>query len=267
MSVAEGTRLMREVEGVGVLEFEDRPNGYRAYHFTTPNGQRVRLPSVTTILGATMPKHALMDWYEARGAEGAVILEREGVLAGVPPDMAIEVVRGRGVGASDFAKIAAKRGVDVHGILQSYCETGDFPGASEYPEDYRGYIRGLAAWLIKADPQPVATERLIVHPEHGYAGRTDLRATIYGTDTLCDLKTNRRAQLYPEAALQLAGYADAEERCGDGYPARLLAVAVGPDGTFSEGCPDTGVREAWRRALAHYHSLQAVQFGRVEAST
>jgi hypothetical protein len=266
MSVAEDVRLAREVEGVGLLEFEQRVNGWRAYNFTPPGGRRVRLPSVTTILGAVMPKQALLDWYEARGAEGAVILEREGLLTDVPPDMAIEVVRARGVGASDFAKIAAKRGVDVHGILQRYCETGDFPGASEYPEDYRGYIKGLAKWLIKADPQPVATERLIVHPENGYAGRTDLRASVYGVDTLCDLKTNRRAQLYPEAALQLAGYADAEERCGDGYPSRLLAVAVGPDGSFSEGRPSVGVQEAWRRALAHYHSLQGVEFARAEAS-
>jgi hypothetical protein len=266
MTVTETVEIARELEGVGRSEFVDKANGYRAYHYTPPDGVRVRLPSVTTVLGAVVPKHALLDWYEARGAEGAVTLERHGVLEGVDPDQVIEVVRGRGMGAKDHARQAAGRGVSLHAILEDYCRTGDFPNPIDYPEDYRGYIRALARWILKADPEPIATERLVCHPEHGYAGRYDLRALAYGSDALIDLKTNRKGTLYPEAALQLAGYAEADERCGASYPERLLLVALGPDGQFTEGQPNAGIGEAWKRALAHYHSLKAVAIGPVEVA-
>lgn len=259
MTVEEVIRLERTLEDGSIITFEERPTGYRAYHFADAAGTRVRYPSVTTILGKVMPKRALMEWYEERGAEAATILCRQGALKGLRPDQAIEIVRGSGMGAKDAAKVAATRGIGVHAILQRWAEDGDVPNPSDYPADMRGYITGLVRWILHADPIPTAVEQLVAHPGKRYAGRYDLRAGIRGRDTLVDLKTNRRCQVYPEAALQVTGYAYADMEGGAPAPEALLMVAVGPDGTFAEAAPGYGTDTAWHRALDLYAALDAMQ--------
>lgn len=259
MSVEEVIKLERTLPDGSLIEYEERITGWRAYHYTTADGKRTRYPSVTTILGEVMPKRGLLEFYEERGAEGAAILARRGGLKGVDPSQAVEVVRGAGLGAKDAAREAATRGIGVHAILQRYATDGDVPNPADYPAEMRGYIRGLILWLLKADPTPTAIEQLVANPNHRYAGRYDLRAGIYNLDTLVDLKTNRRCQIYPEAALQVTGYAYADIACGAPAPERLLLVAVGPDGSYAEATPGYGTDVAWHRALDWYAAKQAMQ--------
>lgn len=267
MPVSEDVYLRRELENGALIEFEERTTGFRAYWYTpgplAPDridgvpwkGKRHRFPSVTTILDKISHSGGLLDWYEAKGAEGALILARNGLLDGIDPAEAVEVVRNNGLGAKDYASHAAKRGIRVHAILQAYAERGEVPNPRDYAEDERGYLRGLIRWILDADPEPVAVERLVVHPEFGYAGRLDLRARIHGREYIVDLKTNRKAQIYRKACLQVVAYHVADVRCGADAADGEMLVAVGPDGTYSDGLTPDGTAEAWAAGLEYARRL------------
>lgn len=259
MSLATDIHLERTLEDGSLIEFEERLTGFRAYWYTAPGRvQRTRQTSVTTILGAIMPDDALRDWYEARGAESALVLERMGMLGSVEPPDAIEAIRSAGMGAKGAAKTAATRGTSIHSILQAYAERGEVPNPKDFPEDYRGYIRGLVRWLLHSDPEPVAVERLVVHPEFGYAGRLDLRARMRGREYIIDLKTNRRTAIYRKACLQAVAYHVADVRSGAEPADGELLVAVGPDGSFAEAFPPDGTAEAWAAGLEYHRRLKGM---------
>lgn len=275
MSVSEDVYLSRELDDGALLEFEERTTGFRAYWYTPgpsfPDSidgvstrsrdgsrKRVRMPSVTTILGKISSSGALLDWYEARGAEAALTLSRRGFLDHVAPENAVEAIREAGMGAKDHARSAADRGIRIHAVLQAYAERGEVPNPADFAEDERGYLRGLVRWLMHADPEPVAVERLVVHPEFAYAGRLDLRARIHRKEYIVDLKTNRRAQIYRNACLQAVAYHVADVRSGAEPCDGELLVAVGPDGTFAEGYTPEGTAEAWAAGLEYHHRLQCM---------
>lgn len=256
MTVTEDVFLDRLLDDGALIQFEERTTGWRAYWYTAPGSdRRVRFPSVTTILGKISSDGGLLDWYEARGAEAALTLSRRGYLDHVAPEHAVEAIREAGMGAKDHARSAADRGIRVHAILERYATSGEVPNPADYAEGDRGYIRGLIRWLMRADPQPVAVERLVAHPEFGYAGRLDLRARIRGREYIVDLKTNRRAQIYRKACLQAVAYHVADVRCGADPADGELLVAVGPDGTFSEAFTPDGTAEAWAAGLEYNRRL------------
>jgi hypothetical protein len=250
--------LRRELPDGGLLEFEERVSGFRAYWYTAAGSKsRKRLPSVTTILGAVMPRHALLEWYEARGAAGALILARRGMLKGVEPDDAIETVRLNGLGGKATAGSASNRGRRVHKVLEDYLTTGSVPNPAAFPEEDRGYLRGLIRWILKADPEPVEVERLVCDPKRGFAGRLDVRARVHrmSDEFIVDLKTNRRATIYPSACVQVAGYHNADVASGARPALGGLLVAVGPDGSFAEGYAPIEAWDVWDAALNLYREL------------
>lgn len=251
--------LTRELSDGGLIEYEERTTGYRAYWYTPADRvERIRFPSVTTILGRISSEGALLDWYEARGAEAAIRLERDGYLAHIAPEHAVDAVRDAGMGAKATASSAADRGKRVHAVLQAWAETGVVPNPITFPEDDRGYIRGLMRWLLHADPEPTAVERIVCHPEFGYAGRMDLRARCHGGEFVIDLKTNRRCQIYRKACLQALGYHVADVRCGADPADGELLVALGPDGTYAEGRTPLGTAEAWSAGLEYHGRLNGM---------
>jgi hypothetical protein len=251
--------LKRELEDGALIEFEERVSGFRAYWYTPPGGgERKRFPSVTTILGAIVPKPQLLRWYEECGATAAVILERSRYLGNIRPENAVHAVREAGNGAEAHLRDAGNRGKRVHSVLEAYAATGDVPNPAAFPESDRGYIRGLIRWLLKADPQIEQFERLVANPGRQYAGRYDIRGKVYGLDLIVDLKTNRRAAIYREALLQIAGYDLAEAASGGKSADGGMVVAVGPDGTYAEGLVPGEAWEAWPHALNWYQSLGSV---------
>jgi hypothetical protein len=242
--------VVRDLGEHGTVEFVDGPR--RAYHLVTADGKRKRLASVTTVLGC-LEKRALYNWHEAQGAEGVIRAIRSKDLDphDCVPQEAIEVVRALGLGAAAAKQKAADRGLDVHGALEAYCETGELPNIADMAPDARPYLSGLAKWLLKYDPTPIHTERIVCHPELAYAGRFDLLAEIGGLTMLCDLKTSRTGQPWPEAHLQLRGYADAEVAVGEDEPGQLIAVGVSPDGLFCHE-PCVAAADSFAKVLAVY---------------
>lgn len=252
-------RIRRRVSN-GVIEFEEAPVGYltqkgtprladwRAYHWAPVDGNRVRLPSVTTILDTICPKDGLPPWAEARGIEGAVAAIRMGEIDihQDPPERAVEIVRTLKLGAEGSRDQAAQRGLNVHGLLEEYMKTGAAPGLAGHPVEHHGYIQGLTKFLLDVDAEPEAVEQLVVDPEEGYAGRLDLRARarkICSGLITFDAKTQEKAGIYRGAHLQVNLYERAAVKCGDEPAERLMVVVFAVNGEYRMMPAD---HEKWR---------------------
>lgn len=261
--------LRREIPA-GLIEFEQAPAGWltkagaprekpwRAYHWTPADGDRERLPSTTTLLDAICPKGGLPSWSEKEGIKGAVEAVRLGLITEEASlDEAVEIVRENKLGAENAKRQAAQRGLNVHALLEQYMLTGAAPKLAEHPVEHRGYIRGLCAWLLAENPEPVAVETLVVHPEDGYAGRLDLRARIDGQLVTVDLKTQERSGIYLAAHLQVNLYERAAVWCGDEPADRKMVVVVAADGAFRTMLAD---HDDWRidAALAYYRAQKPI---------
>ena len=249
-TATENGTILRDLGEHGKVEFIDGDGRQRAY-WLFAGGKRSRLVSVTTVLGC-LEKRALYSWYEARGAEGALRAISQGELdPKSPPEDAVEVVRLLGLGADAAKKKAADRGLDVHGALELWAETGELPAAGDLAIDARPYLQGLASWLVQADPEPVAVEQIVAHPELKYGGRYDLLAHIDGVLTLVDLKTSKNGTPYSEAHTQLRAYWEAENAVGVEGIEQAVAVGVSPDGRFAaEKC--CAPVDAFERVLSVY---------------
>lgn len=202
--------------------------------------KRDRFTSVTTALDDIVAKKGLPPWSEARGIEGAIEAVRLGLINPRDPVSvanAIETVRKHRLGADRARDDAADRGLNVHACLEHYMLTGSPPNPINHPEAHWGYLRALTRWLVHADPEPVAVEQLVVHPEDHYAGRLDLRAylkTTCGALTTVDAKTQEKAGIYLGAHAQVNLYERAARRCGDEPADRLVIVVFAADGEYRE---------------------------------
>lgn len=200
-------------------------------------GKRTRLPSVTTLLDTICPKPGIPPWSEARGIEGTVEAIRRGLID--PYDeasaaMAVDVVRANRLGADRAKDDAAQRGLNIHALLEQYLRTGEPPNPADHQVEHWGYIRALTRWLLKYDPEPVAIEQLVAHPEDGYAGRLDLRARVGGRLITYDAKTQERCGIYSTAHLQVNLYERAAIHCGDEPADGLVVVVFAADGEYDE---------------------------------
>lgn len=236
--------LRREIFD-GLVEFEEAPVGWltkageprqkpwRAYFWTPTGGERVRFPSTTTLLDAICPKDGIPPWSEARGIEGAVEAVRRGLIG---PDMtaadAVDMVRRAKLGADAVKLEAANRGLNVHALNEGYKLTGQGPKLADHPKHHHGFIQAWTRFTLAFDPEPVAIEQLVVHPEDGYAGRLDERAIVDKQLTTIDYKTQENAGIYRGAHLQVNLYERGEIRCGGEPAERRIVVVFAANGKF-----------------------------------
>lgn len=262
--------LRREIPGKGLIEFEQAPSGWlkkdgeprikpwRAYHWTPLDAKRGRFPSTTTLLDDICPKGGLPVWSEEEGIKGAIEAMRMGLIGEETTlDEAVEIVRANKLGAENAKRQAAQRGLNVHALLEAYMLSGAAPKLSEHPVEHRGYIQGLTRWLLADNPEPVAVEQLVAHPEQGYAGRLDLRARIDEHLVTVDLKTQERGGIYLTAHWQVGLYERAAVWCGDEPADRKMVVVVAANGEFRTMAAD---HEDWRldAALAYYRAQKPI---------
>lgn len=209
------------------IQFREFP-----YHAYTVNGDSV--PSVTQVLGI-LDKPALMNWAARVTAEGAYrLIKRKGYELPSSARDFQDDMRRYGYDHRSQTKAAQERGVDVHTILQDWAESQRLPAISDYPHDRRGYIRGLARFLMEHQPRFVEAERLVASLKHGFAGRRDTVAIVEDLDgrrCLLDLKTSKG--IYPSSMFrQLAAYELAGVECGEPPTDMQGIVRVGADGEY-----------------------------------
>jgi genome maintenance exonuclease 1 len=214
------------------VEYRDASHRY----WLIKDGKREPAVSVTSAL-KVLDKPALLGWAERMGAEGALWLEREGGLTypngdEIPISEAIKEVRSQGLGADAKRDAGGDRGNALHEAQRIYCETGTVPNVGDFDPEHRGYVSGYCAWLLRDEPEPIFTERVVGSVEHSYAGRVDMLAKIKGRIVLPDLKTAGRA--YPEQHLQVGGYMGALAECSPEIEVdEGMILLVGADGSFA----------------------------------
>lgn len=195
--------------------------------------KRQRMTSVTTLIDAITAKGGLVPWAERIAVRDTLEAVHRGVLSpGVDSRAALGVLRANELGVDAEKRTAATRGLNLHALLEEYMRTGTAPNPAAHPEPHRGYIRALAGFLAKYDPEPLLIEHMVACPEHGYAGRLDLVADVGGLPSLWDLKTQENAGIYAGAHVQAALYRRGLRDTDDVEVTSAHVVALAADGAF-----------------------------------
>ena len=159
-----------------------------------------RVPSVTTILSKGIPKPGLVPWASRLVAEAAI--DRIEVWAGMPDDEAIAYLKGV---PDEKRNTSAVLGNVIHAAADSHSNDREH---KEISPEAQGYVNNFVNFREDWNPKYLYTEQAVFNLTHGYAGTLDSVARIGRTIWILDTKTGNR--VYPEVALQLAAYANAE---------------------------------------------------------
>lgn len=173
---------------------------------TTPDGRYYvwddqKFPSVTTILGKAIAKPGLVPWAAKMVAEGAI--RDYDYWTALPDDEAVAYLSNL---PNARRNSAANLGSSLHAAAEAYSK-GEEPVKT--PSDRAvPYLVGFNQFLVDFKPKFIATEQPIFNRTYKYAGTLDALVRIGRTTWILDTKTGNR--VYPEVALQLAAYANAE---------------------------------------------------------
>jgi hypothetical protein len=175
------------------------------YYTWPPTGER--FTSVTTLIGAGVPKPALLKWAPKMAAEFAV---REWehlhslITSGHPTDKlrAIDDIKGAPWRDRDAA---ANKGTAVHDWAEKIALDPAYE--AHVPEEIKGHVEQFRRFVDDLDVQFEATEFSVYSRTHGYAGTGDFIARFGARPdlglVLGDYKTNRSG-IFGDIALQLS---------------------------------------------------------------
>lgn len=232
-----GERLERVLDGVGTLVFENYGPGEWVTKAGAPAKTSRRrylldddeLDSVSSIVG-TLDKPALLYWIEDQATRGAVLAERLGELEDVYEEDWMGRVKTLGLGASAKRDEGADRGTAIHAAFHTLATEGRAPNPASFPEVAQPWVQGaVCAWLAM-QPKLIASEEIVCHPDHRYAGRPDLIALVDGKVTLLDYKTGK-GKVYDQAHYQTRLYEMALCALGIAIE-RIVIVGITDDGGF-----------------------------------
>lgn len=174
-------------------------------------------PSPSTILDI-LDKPALLEW-KIRNAVAAIMTAPDAV-----PNEAIDAKITRVLDVEkqheEESNIAKDRGTEIHDAIQEALENAGQPeymrGQSWNPA-MNPFILPVVDAVMKTG-RVVATEKIVVNNEYGYAGRTD---TLTEGDEWLNVwdfkscKTIPKRDAYPEARMQVSAYAKALGNTGN----------------------------------------------------
>ena len=177
----------------------------RAYHYYI-DGDGHRIPGVTSIINNGIPKPKLINWAGRATAEYAV--DNWDTLGEMAPAKRLKTLEG---GRYETSNKAKDRGTQVHLYAESLVQGLKVEGP---PDELRPYIDNYVKFIDQAKLDPIQVEVVVVNYTRGYAGTLDLIAELTmptgeRETWLLDIKTGETG-IYPEAALQLAAYRNAE---------------------------------------------------------
>jgi hypothetical protein len=189
---------------LGFVRNSQRKEGLMA-KITTSNGRYYewngeKYPSVTTILSKGIPKPGLIKWSARLVAEHAV---HDETWLDMDNQQAYEYLSSR----PDVRRnSSANLGSAIHSAAEAY-SLGNEPTNVVSPEAQE-YLNGFTQFLSDYRPSYLFTEAAVFNRTHRYAGTLDSIVRIGRTVWVLDTKTGNR--VYPEVALQLSAYANAE---------------------------------------------------------
>lgn len=217
----------------------DKPKG--RVRIITHNGVEYPMPSVTTILDATLAKPELVDWRVNTACEDVILQSRSLYEASGPEKMSGEAwessLRRRIGDQWKDKRIAAKAaniGTSAHSMIQRHlkAEMGiPLDPLEGEPNDQS--FAAFESWLrwrtSLADFRPVKVETVTYSVDHMYSGQYDCLAMHNGRLTMFDWKTSKG--LYLSFKIQMAAYCLAERERGTDGIARAVCVRVPKDGS------------------------------------
>jgi len=172
----------------------------------------IKLPSVTTILSATMPeeKRKSLDAWKLR------------------------------VGNTEAQKVvttAANRGTALHTILEHYITGQGYLDLTEIGKNAHTMAQTIFEKGLKDKvSEYYATEATLFYPDL-YAGATDMVAVHNGQDSIIDFKQSnkpKRREWIEDYCLQLAGYAMAHNAVHGTSIQKGVVMMVTPDSYYQE---------------------------------
>jgi hypothetical protein len=172
-----------------------------------------RLWSVTTIIGASSSKDALINWAAKETARAAVssLKSVQAIIADDGPDAAVEWLKGARYRARQGQRTATELGTAVHAACERYALTGQRP---QVDDEIRPFLDRFEDWCQQFQPAYEAAEMTVYSPTYGYAGTMDAIVKVDGLAAVTDYKTSRDdlddkgkpKGPWPDVALQLAAY-------------------------------------------------------------
>lgn len=167
----------------------------------------VKAPGVTTLIGDGIPKPALINWAGEQSANYAV--DHWDELAELTPTARLAKIKGA---RFETLGTASAKGTDVHALAH---RIGAGEKDVEVPEHLVGYVDSCIKFLDEWDVEVLLAEVVVIRraPWGSYMGTFDLLARLNAMDGapvwLLDYKTGGKG-IFPDVAVQLAGYADAD---------------------------------------------------------
>lgn len=179
----------------------------------------VKADGVTTVIGKTVPKPALVSWAAKSVAEFVADNQIEvTALYGEGRDRMVKELKGTPYRERDKA---ANRGTEVHALAEKLVKGEEV----EVPPELAGYVEAYVQFLDEWSPKPILVEAPVGNRRWNLAGTLDLVAELPGGEiALMDVKTSRG--VYPEVALQLAAYANAEFYMEDGREVEMSSLGI-----------------------------------------
>lgn len=203
-----------------------------------------KLPGVTTILGATIPKPALIPWAYEQGKKGVGLYTARDV-----------------AGDIGSAVHSAVEEYEYSGARPTFLELRDIAEGEEKRSPREGARLAFEAYLdwrswqqvsVVALEVPLASDRL------GYAGTLDMLGRRDGKLALIDLKTG--GAIYHDMILQIAAYADLWEAERGETVELFEIIRTNKDGTGFEHrswsraeLEEANAFSAWRRCVELYN--------------
>lgn len=199
----------------------------RLYEWRAPGSPVADAPerfwSVTTIIDKSSNKQGLINWAARTVAEYAVanihrvrhMLEAVTVKKDDATGIALVSDPAAMMGAIDWLKgctyrnreYKANLGSTIHAHTEAYMKRQPFP---EPPTDAAGYITAFRQWLADWSPTFEMAEASVFSRTYRYAGTLDAIVRIPKVGRCVIDYKSTGSGVYPEAALQLAAYRNAE---------------------------------------------------------
>lgn len=220
---------------------------YHTYHL---DGEKV--PSVTQLLAQLDKSRTLVPWATRVTARYAV--DHWDSLAAMEPEERFAMVKGE---PNRIRDRAAASGTQIH----KWAEALLHGEPVDIPKQHTAAVEGFARWWEDHGLKTEQTEVMVWHKGDmwegaSYAGTFDLLADWNGDHWLLDHKTG--SGIYPEMALQVAAYANADMWVVDGEDTiptpitHLGLLHIRPDGTTLHEVP----KDAWENATAKFDLLR-----------
>ena len=225
-------------------------------HTYTVNGEIV--DSVTSILGQTIAKPALIPWATKTMAENLMGLWKAGVSY---DEIQIKEMLNT---AKQIYKYKSEKAADigtlVHEWISKYIQGLKPP--MPINKEMQGGVKAFLKWTKENKIQFKLTERKVFSKKYKFAGTCDFTAIINGKNFVGDIKTSNA--IYNESFYQVAAYTYAlQEEFPKMKPDGNIIVRCGKDGSLEVKSVKNGeVKEnfkAFLGALAIYRRAKALK--------